>query len=231
MEIYEDPVKTFRPTGWVGIAIKGDYIGKIFQLHIGILYLHENDQGLGETRLCHFLGGLPKNEPPSSSYYWITTPIDEDESFVVGAYCRAVGDPKINMRGIPYGFSFRDGLFDPNGRWLGVKGEGLTCATFVLAMFRTLGYDLIEIDSWEQKPKADIQEDKQWYGFISRYCQDDVDQKNPDSGDYYPRFRPEEVAVGANSENQPLIFTDAKTLGIELVEKLKEKYSRQERGT
>ncbi|NTW88516.1 MAG: hypothetical protein HGB26_05190 [Desulfobulbaceae bacterium] len=226
MDVYTNPIHSFSQDNSIGIGIKV-YPGhdeNSYQLHVGILYFHEYDDGSKKAHFCHLSSPQPNNLKDSplsleSPSFWILATFDSYESYAIGAYCRAICDPKINNRTIPYGFSFRDNLFGLDGKWHGELGEGLTCATFVLAILHILHINILETNTWKSKPNEDIAKDEEWRLYVSRYCSEDV-QMRLINGEISPRFRPEEVAVGANSEDRPLDYTMARKRGDQLIERL-----------
>ena len=217
MLLQDLPEKTFTARRKIGIGIRGTYdlCGKL-QLHIGLLYINEERKEQGY--LCHLCEDMClENEPiPSGEYYWLTTSIDEEDSFAVVSFCNAVCDPTKNFPGIPFGFSFRTGLFNPDGVWDGEIGEGLTCASFVLAILHQLKIEILQTSCWLKKPSEDKENDDLWKEYIYGHYKKQYGSERAAQlriGDNSPRFRPEEVASGAHSDERPLDYDSAKKLG------------------
>lgn len=103
---------------------------------------------------------------------------------------------------VPYGFLYDDyALIHDDGTLELTPNEvGLTCATYVLTLFHSCGYNLVDIKSWPPR-----KEDIPWYsnmvslfdrfgkflGVSSEHLERLKQQVN------VPRFRPEEVAVSS----------------------------------
>ena len=103
---------------------------------------------------------------------------------------------------IPYGFSYNGmAQYDNNGS-LHIDSTlgGLTCATYVLALFNTFGIKLIDIDNWPHRS-----EDKNWqqqiYDTLVRFANYIRITKSHLQHLYHKigcrRFKPEEVAVSS----------------------------------
>lgn len=130
-----------------------------------------------------------------------TLPVYVQESFV--ALCEVVRD-EINAGAIsiPYGFTYDEyASITPEGQLILSSNEiGLTCATFVLTLFHSCGFDLVDVMNW---PARD--EDRKWYDNIfslfealsSRLSISSSHLEKLKSQRYGPRFRPEEVAVSS----------------------------------
>lgn len=101
---------------------------------------------------------------------------------------------------IPYAFGYEDfATITPKGEVnFGVNGIGLTCSTFVLSLFHTNGYDVVDLEHWDPR-----EEDKHWQIKILNYFYDNrgfyrismnfLQKMWEQFG--CPRFRPEETAV------------------------------------
>lgn len=229
MEIHANPFNTYTDQEAVGIGIQvySSQGGASNLLHIGILYYHQNDDDSWCPKFCHLYGIrgpnlINQHVEQEMPQFWVKTSISRLQSIAVGAYCRAVCDPKNNTN-IPYGFSLRDGLLgvegELRGKWLGEPGDGLTCATFVLCIFRGLNIDILKINSWDDKPEEDKRVDDIWRDSIASALPKQV-QERFIAGKISSRYRPEEVAVGANSPDRPLDYSIARELGDQMLEKL-----------
>ena len=107
------------------------------QQHIGLLH---RDHSSGNTFLLHLAWHHRlNNSPPKPSYAWVDPVIHPFRARQVAAICRKIW--RANPAGIPYGFSPASECFDPEtGKFLlGPARIGLTCASFVLAVFEAAG--------------------------------------------------------------------------------------------
>ena len=138
---------------------------------------------------------------------------------MVAAFCRFVGQ-KCAKNKIPYGFQLPSECLNSQGEWnLGRVGKGLTCATFVLAVFQAQRLDIAQLDDWQ--PRAS---DLAW----KRKVIEALRARAPEQASYLEandlecvRYRPEEVAGAAASGKYPAGFQDAADLGNRILDVLK----------
>ena len=106
---------------------------------------------------------------------------------------------------------------------LGKKSNGLTCATFILAVFLSNGMELLLEEQWEHR-----NEDDYWHAYIvkmleqtkSKYGISDTHIENIRREKGCVRFRPEEVAGSLFFKEIPVGFKDASKIGKKIVEHL-----------
>lgn len=115
--------------------------------HIGILCRDSSDKKLRFIHLASHLN-LKVDDDVTKCYLWIETKLDEEPAAVAAAQARRVFR-KYQLGGIPYGFSPYTGYFGAKGeiRWT-APGNGLSCATFVLAVFDSAGVRLVKGETW-----------------------------------------------------------------------------------
>lgn len=124
--------RAFRHIDYAAVAIKSIDDD---QRHIGIIYRSEQPQ---ELRLLHLAWNYSlANGVPDDSFLWIDAGIPKLRAMQLAARCRQVF--RANGRFIPYGFSPPTDCFDADTAvhlfGNGDAETGLTCASFVLAMF------------------------------------------------------------------------------------------------
>src|SRR5262249_28463823 len=121
-------------------------------VHIGILYRPDD----GSTRLCHFAFHFDlRDELPDNSYHWLQVTLDPIIRRLVGAVCQTIVSRKES---IPYGFTFEGAYFEPQTAAY-IKhplGYGLTCATFVLGIFRSVEVELVDTSTWPTDRADDL---------------------------------------------------------------------------
>jgi len=75
---------------------------------------------------------------------------------LVAAYCDLVWDRFQTDKQFPYALNFNGASFDAAGcLQLGPDGRGLTCATFVLAIFKSVGIELVDMEGWPVRQAED----------------------------------------------------------------------------
>lgn len=121
-----------------------------------------------------------------------------------------------------YGLSFAGCEFvaDGDGTYSFVAktpGKGVTCATFVMLVLQTVGFPLLDIETWQTRP-----EDIQWQECImqtlrqhSGMTEQEADLVAQDIGSV--RFRPIEVASAAQNEPWPVNFETATALAADVM--------------
>jgi len=197
----DHPFNEVRDLGIALRTIQGER-----QIHIGLLYKLEAK----DTQLLNLRHHLDlKNELPSDQYRWLQVNLDEINRRTLVALCRLIANKSKN---IPFGFTYTGVYFTHSGDYISQDfGHGLTCATFVMAVFATYSIPILRIEEWQRRPNDLIWQTGQVniiearYGsFVAAAIADHIGN---------PRFLPEEVAAGSVSANRPLGFNEAEPLG------------------
>ncbi|MDP2314848.1 MAG: hypothetical protein Q8P41_18245 [Pseudomonadota bacterium] len=191
------------------------------QLHVGVLYAPPREP----LKFLHLaFHARLKDEPfwgagfrQDRPYVGVAPNIDAELLPSVVAVCRRV--VTRSQREIPYGVLYEGGRFLESGQ-LELAGEahGLTCATFVLHIFESAGATLLDIASWESR-----EEDGVWHDRIvdalrnfqlahpTEITDEHIAAVAAERG--CARIRPEEVVGGADSNDLPAAFHDARQRG------------------
>jgi hypothetical protein len=73
--------------------------------------------------------------------------------------CKLVWQRYRESGKLPYGFRLGNTHFDAEGRLvLGARARGLTCATLLVAVFRRVGIELIDENTWPVRTAEDLTE-------------------------------------------------------------------------
>jgi hypothetical protein len=166
------------------------------QRHVGLLFKDGLDEDV-------FLLHLKWNNQlamscPSEEYIWAEPPsIPQKRLRQLAAMCRLIWS--ANGSDIPFAFDYPNGCFDrETGKLLlDTNGSqiGLTCATFVLAVFQSVGLTIVDCDSWPRNRP----EDANWHQWIilnlkqTNASQAELDKVKKQAESGCARFRPEEV--------------------------------------
>lgn len=192
-------------------------MGDAAQRHTGIRF-EDRD---GTAKLLHLAWHhqLAVWEPPGRMRWVALRSVHPLRALSVHGQCQLVARHAATEQ-VPYGFAFPDGCFDPTtGRWLlGPDGRGLTCATFVVAVLKTAGVDLVDLESWEER-----QDDVAWKTSIIDTLKKDHPKRAIALASEEPngfRLRPEEAAGSANADPLPTCFADAVELGRRILDEL-----------
>jgi len=183
------------------------------QRHVGIIY-RVDDSG---PRFCHLAWHFKLvDEPLPVNYCWGASGLDPVNKVVMAAYVALL---KQNASDVPYGIDFSGVYFDDQGHYIVQPiGRGLTCATFIMAVFIRYGFELVNMESWPERPD-DIEWQQQVIKVLTGYASPEhVEAVSRNVG--ARRFRPEEIAAGVISENIPLDFSVAHALAQEILHDL-----------
>jgi hypothetical protein len=142
--------------------------------------------------------------------WWVelSSSISMDEQEQLAGLCERVW--KRNKRNIPYGFRYSATKFAYSGEI--EKGEdefGLTCATFVLAVFASLGIKILDLSSWPadlpayHERFAEIRRLHEKYGAPKEALEAMAAQMNA------VRYSPLEVAAGSMEGTLPVTHAQA----------------------
>jgi hypothetical protein len=204
--------KAFDAVEDVGIVIRT--LGPVRQVHIGMLY----KIGAGEALNLNLREHLElKNEKPTDSYCWMQIQLDEINRRLLASLCALIGR---KSQPIPYGFTYNGLYLTQAGDYLPRDmGHGLTCATFVMALFETYSIPVLVTNEWGP---ADLQ-DQGWQTGM-------VQQISMRRGEFiagairqfvgHPRYKPEHVAAGAVDQGRPLGLSDATKMGNRILRDL-----------
>lgn len=187
------------------------------QRHIGILHCGVSQ---AEVLLLHLAWHCDlRNDAPRDFLVWIDPPIHDVRARQLAAFCRKVARP--NAQKIPYALSPPNDCFDTStGDFLLRPATiGLTCATFVMAVFQAVGLQLIEASSWPARPEDEVWQRK-ILGLLAAKGADAEHVKRVEREVGASRFRPEEVGGAAAHEPWPAKFEDAARLAQEILERL-----------
>ncbi len=190
------------------------------QHHVGILHkLGDNSS----VELLHLAWHRDlRNGPPSEKYHWVAPQIPSPRLRQVAARCRQIF--RANPDSIPYAFSPSNDCFDETtGQFLlGPTRCGLTCATFVVAVFRSTGVDVLKPETWP----VGLPEDLAWQDFVlhalencnTPASQEHIDSVRNERGGI--RIRPEHVAAAVTISPQPAEYASTEILSKQIVDRL-----------
>ena len=202
-------VKQFQPDDLLGVAIKKNSSGDI---HSGIVF----DAGSG-SKFIHLAGEKVISEAPSEKYRWLKAGIDESTKKVAAGMCALI---EARSPEVPYAFDRAGWTFDDAGDVVsGAPGKGMTCATFILAVFDAIRFPLLKEHQWPRG--ADKGEKLSIFSMIfggDRIESDHASKAMND--DDTPRIRPSEVAASTTETAFPVAYPLAKKRGAALEKKL-----------
>jgi hypothetical protein len=177
------------PQEIAGVAFERTYTG----FHVGII--HKSDSS--NHKFLHLAWHLQLENDDLNVPYRVFVNIPEARARQVAAYCRLVWERNAHD-GIPYAFSAPNDAFDPESAsfLLSSTRVGLTCASFVLAVFHAVGLRLADYSTWLPR-----ESDTAWQTEVISYMvKSGADPRHIESvtkevGSI--RFRPAEVVAAA----------------------------------
>lgn len=153
MSIVSAPLHEVSADAFLCLGIKPIGPAGDNQRHCGIIYRRTPQ----DLRFLHLAFHFDlRDDAFDRTYWWAPSGLDPVNQRILAAFASLIlmGDPAI-----PYGFDSDGIVFDRTTGELYPPpvGKGLTCATFVLAVFRTYGFEPLLDTSWEARP-----DDAQW---------------------------------------------------------------------
>jgi hypothetical protein len=186
------------------------------QHHVAFVY----ESADGTPRLSHlaFHRRFRGADVWDGLYFWSSAAgIDELNRKTLAAWLSALAQ---NPPVIDYGLSFAGCEFvqEQNGTYsfvAKVPGKGVTCATFIMLVFQTLGLPLFEHHTWPPRP-----EDAQWQQRIldalaPHMTAEELARVAEDVG--CVRYRPIEVAAACSHDAWPMNFETAIQLAQQIL--------------
>ncbi len=173
------------------------------QYHVGILHRESNSSNVLLLDLAWHC--LLRNVSAGPDYFWVDLPIPARRAQNIAARCRQIWK-RNGSSTIPYGFSHPGDCFDnATGQYLfGATRVGLTCASFVLAVFHFAGVPLIRYETWPTERAGD----REWQEHLLSLLQgsatsDHISAIRSEIGAV--RYRPLDVA-GSATQTPPVEF-------------------------
>jgi hypothetical protein len=183
-----------------------------FSSHIGILFKDTNDKPVFLHLAGHnsLLGDNPE-EGKWGKFFWIQCNLHPVLLRVMAGICQHCNDHKPE---IPYSIKyFGDYFLDMEGFEIArdAPGDGLSCATFVLEIFRKRGLEVLKLEDWPLFQDSELMD--RIVGFLEQHTTADQNQIQAlkSSLGTFPRFEPAQVAAGAiqSENNMPLGYVIA----------------------
>jgi hypothetical protein len=212
MPFQQSIVRPYSDLDTVGIAILWDAAHD--QVHMGVLHRLDDDVQLCHLKFHHLL----RREPPDDGYFWTDCAMFSgsiERSSNGRVFAVLISETARNPN-IPYGFAFDESCFDNDGTYRPMEiGKGLTCASFVIALFHSHGYPILKLKSWKVRPE-DIVWQERILNPLRRYATSEhVNAASAYVGQF--RYRPEEVAAGAVVAPPPLDFDESVSLATDIL--------------
>ena len=201
-------------------------------LHTGVIYRSSaNELRMLDLRMHLRIG----NSRPTRNFAWAVPNIPIEEARQIAGLCERIAETRPHVH---YGFHYAPSVFSvkDGSLQLGDNMIGLTCATFVLALFHSFNIRLVLEETW--KPR---ESDAQWQEEILEWMARDGTRERLGIDDKYLqgnakdigclRYRPEEVAGACLMDDIPVDFALAERIGkkvVKLADELRATFDRLE---
>ncbi|MTI99362.1 MAG: hypothetical protein FH752_12145 [Marinobacter adhaerens] len=184
------------------------------QQHTGVYYRDED----GALNFLHLASHRQlRLDPPDDHYVWVDVQLDDLSKMLLATYCTSVVSK--NPQGLPYSICKEGAFFRADGTFhQEFEYSGLTCATFVLEIFRSQGFEVLDLRKWAQLP-----EDRVWQIQILQLLEqvgmpaDYLDAQRKQLKEGVDRYRPEQVVAATAMDGWPLGFYDVKKTSEDLL--------------
>ena len=194
-------------------------------IHVGFLYRIEDSDAYvlhlwGHRKLLH--------EPPREGQLCVLCEIEPVRLPSIAAFARRLYRKNKNQ-GIPYAFS------SPEQDWFSAEGSlllgperlGLTCANFVLALYRAAGLPLVQLDTWPAR-----EDDAAWQQSVLDEWAPAIAEARQKTQEHFAqvqneigtvRCRPTEIGGAALASEFPCAFDTALRHALEVERSLPER--------
>jgi len=203
---------------YVGVAVKV-IRADIRAMHAGLLYAHSD----GEIRFAHlaFHHDLRNDPAPVAQGYfwsiceWLSDPEMKDSAQFVANYIESV----VRNSAVNYGFDPAGVGFDPSGQFYCLDpAKGLTCATFISAVFQSVGFPIVNLSAWPIR-----EGDVAWRDYVLEMLTLNGRQdraKELENEEVSFRLTPAEAAVAASAKTVPVTYETVVQLAAPLLRDL-----------
>lgn len=183
-------------------------------LHMGLMYRGTD----GGSEILH----LAWNDKLSRDWPWRrmwACPVLEPERLrSLSGQCRQIWRRYQANRRFAYSLAYHGTSFDVSGQIkLGPGARGLTCASFVLALFKYVGIELINEDDWPVRTTEDLEFLASIEGIASRAHFDSLMREVVEG---CKRIRPDEVLGACACVELPAMFAPTRLHADEIVARL-----------
>lgn len=187
--------------------------------HIGLRY-RANDEGELHHLHLAFHNDLMDDDSPQPGTFRVVSSVPLEDLTDVALIARLVAKRHVEG-GLPYAFE-AGASFDENGSLTLGKSLGLTCATFVLAIFDAAHVRLLDAATWKTRSAKRAEEDKKAQESLVNYLRrkDPAHSERVEAEIGCTRFRGEEVAAASGLAHRPVNFSTAEIAGAEVLRHL-----------
>jgi hypothetical protein len=199
-----------RPTDFAVVTVMEGLVGA----HVGLYYRTDSDGVNRHLELAWHLQLENKPNHPENAF-WVEPRLEELALADLAASARLIA--KRHQDGlVPYALDPADARPDPDGTLQLNQSLGLTCATFLVLVFRHARIELLDTITWSQDRSAERQREdedaqRRLVGALQRDYREHAALVEREVG--CTRIRAEEVAVASGMTGHPIPFMRAEPQG------------------
>jgi hypothetical protein len=199
-----------RMPEFLGVAVgPGPHAGVVYRGRDAVMRLlhfafHRNLRGDDEYSTCMGL--------------WLCVQLNvlRSEQVAIAGYCRLVFEVNASRRNIPYNLRYEVGTgFDPDtGELILPAGAtGMSCATFVVHLFRSAGSPILDAANWPAERPGDRERQERLVAMLRnhRNVETQVHAEVVASQIGCPRISPEDVVSACLEDDLPAVFQQCET--------------------
>jgi hypothetical protein len=207
------------PEQSVGVAIRVIDLTS-HAMHVGLLYAHSS----GTVRFAHlaFHHDLRNDPAPTRQDYlwsvcmWLADPAMKETAKFMANYIEAI---MTHAEEVDYGMNPSGVGFDASGQFYSLDPRrGLTCATFISAVFQSAGFPIVSLTTWPLRASDATWQDHVLKMLSSNGLEDRA--KEIAEEEFAFRLTPAEAAAAASAVSVPLSYEAAVQLSEPLLRQL-----------
>jgi hypothetical protein len=211
-KMLNDPAQSgFENVDRLGFAIRRP---RERQFHVGLLYRSGT-----KSKLRHHCehNDLRDEDAGNPEYLWtdIAALSAVNKKLIANRMSRAGGDK------VPYGVGFRAGrkYLDPKTlKYVSTNpGDGLTCATYIVAAMETLGFVPLDMSDWPETTEDTAWQARMVQAQAEKFPKDKEHFEAEKANVGGPRVRPEHVVATAYPKTWPITHAEATEIGAKVI--------------
>lgn len=204
-----EKARPFRQNGGLAVAT----VRAHEDAHSGIFYFDQDDEPKVLHLAFHHRLECTADWTSWMGAIWAEPPIPKERVDAIGALCDLIARMHTN-KGLAYALRFVNSSFDTRtgALNLGPGCSGLTCSTFVMAVFKSGAVQLLQEEQWQLR-EGDKGRQQSLVDMLARFgaSTEHVDRVKGEIG--CVRFRPTDVGGAAGGVALPVGFEEATQLG------------------
>ena len=205
-----------------GAALDGRWVAVALTQHGRHAGLLMEDPG-EDPYFAHIKGHLDlTTQHAPGDLRWVIPALSNNELSRVWFLVRQILDQAADNQ-VPFGFRYRNAAFIEDGRLIMEPGGGLSCSSFVVLVFHSVGLPLVREETWMEAGEERRAEDRIRREGIITFIRNEYPGRATELEaelDEPICIRPVEVAAASGMTPRPVVFADAEVAGRWIEEQL-----------